>query len=321
MKILITGIAGFIGSHLSDLLVRQDGVFVSGIIRKGVSLDNLSSSFDNLDLFYVDLMNYDDVLDVLKKVKPDVIIHLAAQTSVKESMMNPMVTMRMNIEMQYNILEAVLECELDSLVMIASSAEVYGKVELDELPVKESNKLKPVNPYALSKMNQDLLAWQYYKNHKIDVVTLRQFNISGSRRDSRFVESSFAKQIVEIEKGLVDDNVIRHGNLEAIRDFTHVSDAVNAYWMLIQKRDNIGGEVFNLCYGYGLRIQSILERLVQLSGVDVRLEVDVNRLRMSDVPVVIGDNSKLKYMTGWDVTKTKNDILNDLLDYWRCKLS
>ena len=204
------------------------------------------------------------------------------------------------------------------VIQIAGSSEEYGLVLPDEVPIKETNPLRPLSPYAVSKVGQDLLAYQYFRSYGLKTIRTRGFNHTGPRRGEVFVTSNFAKQIASIEAGLREP-VIRVGNLDAQRDFTDVRDMVRAYWLAVTKAKH--GEVYNLASGKAVTIRELLDQLLALSETKVEVEVDPERLRPSDVEILLGDFSKFKADTGWEPSIPLEQTLRDTLDFWRQKLS
>jgi len=313
MKILISGISGFVGSHLAELCISK-GCEVHGTTRWRSDSQNISHL--NINLHECDLTDAHAVRNFLEKLKPDRIFHLAAQSYVHASWIEPMQTLDNNIRSEINILEAVRSIpDYDPLIQIAGSSEEYGNAE--NMPITEDTPLLPVSPYGVSKVAQDLLARQYFKSYGIKCIVTRGFNHTGRRRGEVFVCSNFAKQIVEIEKGLKNP-IIEHGNLDAERDFTDVRDMVNAYWLALEKGEP--GEVYNICSGKSIKIKSILQKLIQLSNVKIELKQDPERMRPSDLQILLGDCSKFKEATGWERKHEMKDTLKDILDYWREKL-
>ncbi|MEO0117482.1 MAG: GDP-mannose 4,6-dehydratase, partial [candidate division WOR-3 bacterium] len=219
-----------------------------------------------------------------------------------------------NIISQLNIFEAVRAENLDCRIQIAGSSEEYGMVYPNEVPIKETNPLRPLSPYGVSKVAQDLLGYQYFMSYGIKVVRTRAFNHEGPRRGEVFVTSNFCKQIAEIEKGKREP-VVYVGNLEAVRDFTDVRDTVRAYYLVLLKGKP--GEVYNICSGKGYKIKEILDIIISLSKVKVEVKVDPERLRPSDVMLLLGDATKIQTELGWKPEIPIEKTLNDLLDYWR----
>jgi GDP-4-dehydro-6-deoxy-D-mannose reductase len=315
MRILITGITGFAGSHLADyILDNHPDVKVFGLIRWRSRMENILHIMDRIRLVEGDLKDLVSLKKGFAEVAPDRIFHLAAQSFVPTSWTCPAETFAINAIGQINLFEAILDLGLSPKIQIAGSSEEYGLVNTEEVPMKESNPLRPLSPYAVSKVAQDLLGWQYYKSYGLKVVRTRGFNHTGPRRGEVFICSNFAKQIVEIEKKKRDP-VIYVGNLEAKRDFTDVRDTVRAYWLSLER--GIEGDVYNIGTGKTYSIHEILEMLLSLAEVDVKIEVDPTRLRPSDVPVLLSDSTKFRELTGWAPKIPFSQSLKDLLDYWR----
>ncbi len=319
MRALITGITGFAGSHLADyLLAEQSDVEIFGIYRWRSRMENIDHLDGKINLLECDLRDAAAVHGVLAEVRPDYIFHLAAQSFVPASWRAPSDTLTTNIIGQTNLFEAVRMLELDPVIQIAGSSEEYGLVLPDEVPIKETNPLRPLSPYAVSKVGQDLLAYQYFKSYGLKTIRTRGFNHTGPRRGEVFVTSNFAKQIASIEAGLREP-VIRVGNLDAQRDFTDVRDMVRAYWLAVTKARP--GEVYNLASGKAVTIRELLDQLLALSETKVEVQVDPERLRPSDVEILLGDFSKFKADTGWEPSIPLEQTLRDTLDFWRQKLS
>jgi GDP-4-dehydro-6-deoxy-D-mannose reductase len=315
MRILITGITGFAGSHLADyILENHPDVKVFGLIRWRSRMENILHIKDRIHLIEADLKDMGSLKKCLAGVQPDRIFHLAAQSFVPTSWICPAETFAINALGQINLFEAVLSLGISPKIQIAGSSEEYGLVNADEVPMKETNPLRPLSPYAVSKVAQDLLGWQYYKSYGIKVVRTRGFNHTGPRRGEVFICSNFAKQIVEIEKQKREP-IIYVGNLEARRDFTDVRDIVRAYWLCMEK--GIEGEVYNIGTGKTYSIKEVLDMLLSLVKVEVKIEVDPLRLRPSDVPVLLSDSSKFRELTGWAPKISFAQSLQDLLEYWR----
>ena len=319
MRALITGITGFAGSHLADyLLAEQPEVEIYGVRRWRSRTENIEHLGDKIELRDCDLRDAAAVHAVLAEVRPDCIFHLAAQSFVPASWHAPSETLTTNLLGQTNIFEAVRALEMDPVIQIAGSSEEYGLVLPDEVPIKETNPLRPLSPYAVSKVAQDLLAYQYHRSYGMKTIRTRGFNHTGPRRGEVFVTSNFAKQIASIESGLREP-VIRVGNLDAERDFTDVRDMVRGYWLAATKATP--GEVYNLASGKAVTIRQLLDQLLALSEAEVDIQVDPGRLRPSDVEILLGDYSKFHSDTGWEPTIPLQQTLKDTLDYWRQKLS
>jgi len=315
MKALITGITGFAGSHLAEyILAEQPGVEVFGTFRWRSRMDNVEHLDGRIRLVEADLRDYTSMHRALEVSRPDVIFHLAAQSFVPSSWNAPSDTIVTNVTGQTNLFEAIRALKLDPVVQIACSSEQYGLVLPGETPIKETNPLRPLSPYAVSKVAQDYLGYQYFQSYGLKAVRTRGFNHTGPRRGQVFVTSNFCSQVAAIELGL-QEPVIRVGNMEAIRDFTDVRDMVRAYWLAVTRAKP--GEVYNIATGKGIHIREMLDLVLSFSRVEVKTEVDPARLRPSDVEILIGDSSKFRADTGWEPRIPFEQTVRDLLDYWR----
>ncbi len=310
-KILITGALGFVGKHLAKLALAK-GCEVHGIelkVPQGVSTNGVK-------IHKCDLCDGKAVNKTIRKINPARIFHLAAQSSVSLSWKEAKKTFEVNIKGQLNLFDAVLSSKTNPVIVIACSADEYGNPGKKNIPVKETTPLAPVSPYAISKTVQDLLAYEYNLRHGLKTVCIRAFTHTGPGRGEIFAESSFAKQIALIEAGR-QEPTIKTGNLNAIRDFTDVRDFVSAYWAASEKCKY--GDVYNICSGKGYRIRAVLAALLSMSKRKIRIEKDRDRLRPSDIPVLIGDNTKFIKQTGWKPKIGITETLKDLLDYHREK--
>lgn len=320
-NILITGINGFAGSHLAELLLGHSKR-VFGTVRLRSNMDNLSAFVrNNAELIECELTDAHAVRNTLiGRVNPDVIYHLAAQSFVPKSWSSPADTMHNNIVSQLNIFEALRSFGMYStIVVIAGSSEEYGLVHEHEAPIAEDNPLRPLSPYAVSKVAQDMLGYQYAQSYKMPIIRCRAFNHEGPRRGQDFVISNFAKQIASIESGL-QEPVISVGNLDARRDFTDVRDTVRAYAALVHETMENGlefGQVYNICSGRAWRIGDMLDMLLGMSTAEIEIKHDENRMRPSDVPLLLGNCDRLKEATGWVPEIPFERTLRDTLDYWR----
>jgi GDP-4-dehydro-6-deoxy-D-mannose reductase len=314
MKSLITGINGFAGSYLAELLIKK-GHKVYGTSRKLSDLENISQIAKSVTLVEADLKDKKKLLAAIKIIGPDYIFHLAAQSFALASIDNPEETFNVNFLGTFNLLDAVKKSRLDPIIQIACSSEEYGLVYPGETPIRETNPLRPLNPYAVSKIGADFLGYQYFKSYGLKIIRTRAFNHEGPKRGEEFVTSSFAKQIVEIEKGLREP-VIFVGNLSPKRDFTDVRDVIKAYYLAVKKGEY--GEVYNICSGKTWSIKEVLKYLLSLSKVkQIKIKEDKKRVRVSDIPVLVGDNSKFVKKTGWEPKIDFRKTLSDVLEYWR----
>jgi GDP-4-dehydro-6-deoxy-D-mannose reductase len=318
MRVLITGITGFAGSHLAEyILANHPGVEIFGIIRWRSRMDNIVQIQNKVRLLEADLKDPTSLRAALSEAKPERIFHLAAQSFVPTSWKCPAETFAINAIGQINLFESILSLNLSPRIQIAGSSEEYGQVFSDEIPMKETNPLRPLSPYAVSKVAQDLLAFQYFKSYGLKAIRTRGFNHTGPRRGDVFVTASFARQIAEIEKKKRPP-VIYVGNLEAKRDFTDVRDVVRAYWLSLEK--GAEGEVYNIGSGQAYSMQELLDLLMSLSRARMEVKVDPSRLRPSDVPVLLADASKFRDLTGWKPRIPFKQTILDLLNYWREKV-
>lgn len=315
-KVLITGITGFAGSHLADYCLERGGVEVHGIVRWRSRTENIEHLYGKVMLHECDLRDAGSTRDVVERVRPEYIFHLAAQSFVPTSWRAPSESLSTNVLGELNIFEAVRKIGLDCRIQLACSSEEYGMVYENEVPIKEDNPLRPLSPYGVSKVGQDLLGYQYFMSYGTDIVRTRGFNHTGPRRGPVFVCSDFAKQIVDIERGRREP-VIHVGNLDAKRDFTDVRDMVRAYYLSLEKGK--AGEVYNICREKNWTIREILDMLVGLSNVEIKVEVDPARLRPSDVPVLLGDCSKFRKDTGWNPEIPFEKTLSDIIEFWRSR--
>ncbi len=272
---------------------------------------------DGVRMLVCDLLDADLTNRVVERYRPDVIFHLAAQAYVPKAVANPAETLVNNAVSQVNVFEACRRAGLDPIIVVVSSAEVYGAVPPEDVPIIEQHGFAPRNPYAVSKVTQDMLGLQYALSYGMRVVRVRPFNHIGPGQNERFVVSSLARQIAEIELGLADA-VLLVGNLDAVRDFLDVRDVVAAYEAVA--RTEFEGDVFNVASGTGRSIQSILDTLLALSDANVSIQEDPARLRPSDIPVLVGDASRLHAATGWEPSITIEQSLRDTLDGWRSRL-
>jgi len=312
-KALITGIAGFVGSHLAELLLSK-GFEVYGLCRPRSRTDHIVSIINKLHLEDADILDSHSLYGTISRIKPDYIFHLAAQSFVPTSWVSPSVTLEVNIIGSANLFEAARQAKIDSVIQIACSSEEYGLVHPDETPIKETNPLRPQSPYGVSKVAMDYLGYQYFCSYGMKIIRTRGFNHTGPRRGETFVTSNFAKQIAMIEKGK-QEPVIKVGNLEAQRDWTDVRDMVKGYLLSVEKCD--AGDVYNICTGNGVVVQDMLNILLGMSKAKVKIVQDPSRMRPSEVPILVGDNSKFVAKTGWKPEIPFEKTMEDLLNYWR----
>ena len=311
MKILVLGITGFAGTSMYHFLNRIDGNSLYGTFRHSTGNRNIADYFNRATLLECDINDIFSIEKVLIESQPDVIFHFASHVSVSNSFKNPLQTFKTNIIGTTNLLECINKIVPKAKILIPGSAEEYGKITEGKMPIKEYYPLNPVNPYAISKKVQEEIGFYYFKHIGLDIYFTRTFHYTGPRQSLGFVCSDIVKQVVDVEVGKTE--CIKVGNLDAKRDFTDIRDVVNAYWIIINS--GIAGEVYNVCMGKSIKIKDILDKLIAFSGKYVSVEIDKNKLRPSDVPDFVGDNTKLKNL-GWMPKYTIDNSLLELLE-WR----
>ena len=323
MNALITGITGMVGSHLVDYLIENTDWDIYGFIRWNDRLDNLEHHFDRINkkdrLFLIngDLNDLPSVVKAVEQSEADYVFHLAAQSYPKTSFSAPLETLQTNILGTANLLEALRDYGEDDVVIhVCASSEIFGRVPSHKLPIDEECSIHPASPYAISKVGTDLLGRYYAEAFGMTVMTTRMFTHTGPRRGDVFSESTFAKQIAMIEAGL-QEPTIYVGNLQSLRTYADVRDAVKAYYMLVTENP-IGGEYYNIGGDYTCEIGEMLDYLISQSTVkDIKIEVDRDRLRPIDADLQVPDTTKFREHTGWKPEYTFEQTMNDLLDYWR----
>jgi GDP-4-dehydro-6-deoxy-D-mannose reductase len=312
VRALITGVGGFVGRHLLSHL-EGEGDAVSGLGRSRDCTDLPSY----VRVFSADLGDRVAVERVIREVQPDAIYHLAAQSSPAESLSDPWATIGNNLLAQINLFEALLSASLRPRVLVIGSSDEYGQVLGEDVPTHENVPLKPATPYAVSKVGQDVMGYQYFAQHGLPVVRVRPFNHTGPGHDARFVIPSFARQLAEIEAG-VRAPVLRVGNLDVARDFTDARDMVRAYRLALVS--GVPGDVYNLGRGRSVRLADMLNELIALCQVAVEIRVDPALLRPSDIPRQEADTRKFTSLTGWRPLIPWQTTLRDTLAYWREKV-
>ncbi len=338
MRVLITGITGFAGSHLAEYLHTLDGVEVFGIHRWRSRLDNLvdlaaagalhsvePGASDpevirrafvpgKVNLLGGDISDFASMRTAVAAVQPDRIFHLAAQSHVPTSWNAPADTLHLNVIGQVNLFEAMRAAGNDAVVQIAGSSEEYGLVHPHEVPMTEENPLRPLSPYAVSKVAQDKLAYQYFMSYGLKAIVTRGFNHCGPRQTENFIVASLGKQIADIEAGLQEPALL-HGDLDSKRDLTDVRDIVRAYWRLLEVGQP--GEAYNIGSGSCRAVREVLDGYLALTDVRIELRQDPARMRPSDVTLLWADDRKFRQISGWEPQIPFEQTLRDTLDYWR----
>ena len=317
-NVLVTGIDGFVGSHLAEALLNLGGDRIFGLVRDHSGTSRIDRLRSRIELIESDITDFDQVRQAIDECKPDKLFHLAGQAFVPLAMADPLSSFRVNIDGGINVLESVRQGHPACSILIVSSGEVYGVVDGKSLPISETRPMVPTNPYAASKACIDLIAQQYRNSFNLNVVVARPFNHIGPGQSDAFVSSAFARQIVEIKLGKREAKLFV-GNLEPKRDFTDVRDVVRAYTLLLEKPSKLG--VYNVCSGKAVPIRSILTMLLELSGVKAEVVDDPSRHRTNDVPEVMGSADRLHAATGWKPEVPLPQTLTDLLAFWEERLS
>jgi GDP-4-dehydro-6-deoxy-D-mannose reductase len=296
--------------------VGVDCVF--GVGLPADSTRNIRHIESQIALHRLDLSAYEAVEEVVGAAEPDHVYHLAAQASVERAWQDPAATLINNITAELNLLRAVIACDLDPRILVVGSADEYGLVEAEDLPAAEDTPLRPLNPYAVSKIAQDYLGYQYHLSHELSVVRVRPFNHTGPRQGLGFVVPDFCRQIAMIEAGR-QEPIMRVGNLSAQRDFSDVRDIVRAYHLALSEGEP--GEVYNVGSSRAYSIREILDMLLDLSEASIEVEQDPERMRPSDVPVMVCDARHFGRVTGWQPRHGMEETLRDTLDYWRTQVT
>lgn len=323
---LITGITGMVGSHLADYILENTNWNIFGLCRWNDDFDNINHLIPEINkktrvhLLYGDLNDYPSLQEAIGSSKPDYVFHLAAQSYPKTSFVAPLETLQTNIMGTANLLEAIRKSNQDPVIHVCASSEVFGRVPKEFLPIHEEVGFHPASPYAISKVGTDLVGRFYAEAYGMTVMTTRMFTHTGPRRGDVFAESTFAKQIAMIEAGL-QDPVIRVGNLDSLRTWSDVRDAVRAYYMLVTK-DPKAGEYYNIGGTYSCSVGQMLQYLISLStNKNITVETDPDRLRPIDADLQVPDASKFANHTGWKPEISFEKTMQDLLEYWRDRVA
>ena len=322
-KALITGITGMVGSHLADFLLENTDWTVAGMVRWRSPFFNIShlvhriNKKDRIELLYGDLNDFVSLQNVMHKTKPDYVFHLAAQSYPKTSFDSPLDTFNTNIQGTARLLEVIRHCpDIDPLIHVCASSEVFGRVPRDKVPIAEDAPFHPASPYAISKVGTDLIGRYYAEAYGMKVMTTRMFTHTGPRRGDVFAESTFAKQIAMIEAGLIEP-VVKTGNLDSLRTFADVRDAVRAYYLLVTVNP-IPGEYYNIGGNYTCTVGEMLKYLISISRANgIRVETDPDRLRPIDADLQVPNIEKFKKHTGWEPKIPFETTMEDLLNFWR----
>lgn len=308
MKALVTGIDGFVGNHLSNHLLKEGYEVYGTTVLKNFNKENVK-------IYHMDVLDKNEIKSVINEIKPDQIYHLAGQSAVGMSWKEPVLTVNININGTLNLLDTIRDLGLDTAILIIGSSDQYGIIKPEECPVIEEHIQNPQSPYGISKKTQEELARLYSKAYNMNIIMVRPFNHIGTGQTLNFVVPDFASKIAKIEKGA--EPILKVGNLETYRDFTDVKDIVRGYVMLLNKGKI--GEVYNIGSGKKVKVYDILKKLTDMSKVSIKIEIDKEKFRPVDVPLIICDNSKISKDTGWKPQIHLEDTLVEILEYWRNK--
>ena len=321
-RVLITGITGMVGSHLTDFLMKNTDWSVYGLCRWNDNFENLEHLFkkinskDRVHLIYGDLNDLSSLLTAVENADPDYVFHLAAQSYPKTSFDAPLETLETNILGTAKLLETIRVLKKDPVIHVCASSEVFGRVPKEFLPIHEEVKFHPASPYAISKVGTDLIGRFYAEAYGLTVMTTKMFTHTGPRRGDVFAESTFAKQIAMIEAGMLPP-VLKVGNLDSLRTWSDVRDAVRAYYMLVTENPT-AGEYYNIGGTFSCTVREMLDYLLSQSTVqNIKVEVDPDRLRPIDADLQVPDTKKFQAHTGWSPEIPFEKTMNDLLNYWR----
>ncbi len=308
-KALIIGASGFVGGYLARHLLDECNmeVYVTKLPYQHIEDEGVKK-------YDLDILEKEEIVSLLFEIRPDYIFHLAAQSSVGTAWKNPGLTIDINIKGSVNVMDAVRELYYKPRVLLIGSGEEYGHIKADEIPIGEDTMLRPGNIYAATKVCQNMIGSIYAQAYDLEVMMVRAFNHIGPTQAPIFVVSDFCKQVAEIEKGMRDP-VMYVGNLDSMRDFTDVRDVVRAYTLLMETGKP--GETYNVGSGHAVTIREILDIIISLSDKVIKVEIDPNKIRPVDVPIIEADISKIKELTGWEPIIPLHQTVKETLNYWR----
>ena len=318
-RILITGATGFVGSHMSDYILKNTTDKIYATKRWMEDTKNVDHIDDDRFRFIdCDLLDALSIRRAIEISKPEKVFHFAAQSFPEVSFKTPVITLKTNTIGTTHLLEAIKESEYDPVIVSVSTSEVYGMPEEDEVPIKETNPIRAANPYSISKVGHDLISQYYHKAFGMKIIITRMFSHEGARRGKEFALSSFAHQVVLNEKGQ-GDGFIRHGNLDSTRTYAHIDDAISAYWVCSNSQKY--GEVYNIGGEQTCTVGDALDKLISMSTKKgLKKKLDQARVRPTDITLQIPDTTKFRHEFAWTPIKNLTNVCEDLLNYWRSVL-
>lgn len=310
---MITGAAGFVGKHLAGYLIGE-GHAVAGLVLPREAREQAKFLPKSMEIIAVDILDGKRLTSVMAEWRPAAVFHLAAFSNPEDSWAAARRTLETNILGSHNVLQAAVETGLQPRVLLIGSSQQYGHVPEADQPIREDCPQRPLTPYGVSKASQEILGQRFFLSEQLPVVLVRSFNHTGPGQPSSYVCSSFARQVAEIEAGVREPR-LAVGNLSARRDFSDVRDVVRAYVRIVEAGEP--GQPYNICRGQAFSIRRLLDALLELTEADVTVAVDAARYHALDSPLLLGDNSRLRYELGWEPRVSLEQTLSDLLDYWR----
>ena len=317
MNILITGVTGFVGSHMADYILRNtedDKIYATKRWMEDTkNVDHIDD--ERFEFIDCDLLDGLSIKRAIEISKPDKVFHFAAQSFPEVSFKTPVITLQTNTVGTTHLFESIKESEYDPVIVSVSTSEVYGMPKEDELPIKETNPIRAANPYSISKVGHDLMSQYYYNAYGMKIITTRMFSHEGARRGKEFALSSFAYQIAKGEKS--GNYVVKHGNLDSVRTYNHIDDAIRAYWLCSEYGDRRYGEVYNIGGNETCTVGEALDMLISKSDKPFEKVLDKDRLRPTDITLQIPCTIKFQNHFYWEPERGLSDICDDLLEYLR----
>jgi GDP-4-dehydro-6-deoxy-D-mannose reductase len=319
-KYLITGFSGFVSRHFLEFLERNE----IHCIVQGIDIHTpeiRQDQFKCVKIYFkkIDLLTVNNLDNIILKFQPDYILHLASYSSVAFSWKEPAISFANNTNIFLNLLDTVRILGLSTRILSVGSSEQYGDAKAEDMPLKENHPLRPISPYAVARVAQEMLSKIYADGYGLDIIMTRSFNHIGPYQKDIFVVSSFVRQLVEIKKRCLKGQNIIVGDLSIVRDFTDVRDIVSAYYNLLKNGEK--GEVYNVCSGHGLALEEIVQKLCNILNVDVSINSNPQLIRPSDNKIIIGSNDKIEKLTGWKIQYSLEQSLKDIISYWQSNIS